>query len=151
MYDVEVDIRITPSQQIEQCALGVQIRGSSFGVKEIPVDARFVYAIELALVGVEVCFAEGPGLGEIHLLEGIFDFEEFVFEFEEAVVDFALSADEGMEVSVCEGLRGRIRLETYFSRMISIQSAQRTRRPRITALPSWGSPSVRLSSPIREA
>ena len=68
----------------------MEVGWPAFDVDEVAVDSAFVYTIELSLEGVEVGFAQGPGLREVHLLEIVAYLKEFVVGVLEAVVDFAL-------------------------------------------------------------
>ena len=89
--DVLVDEGVALAEKVEQGALGVEVGGAGVGADEVAFDAGFVHAVQLALEAVEVCFAEGPGLRQVHLFELVADFEQFVVGFLEALVDFALS------------------------------------------------------------
>lgn len=98
--DVLIDEGVGFAQEVEEGALGVEVGGLVLVVEEVAVDAGLVDAVELALVGVEVCFAQGPGLGEVHLLELVAEFVEFVVGVLEAGVDDAFPV-MGDEISCC--------------------------------------------------
>lgn len=92
--DVLIDESVALPEQIEQCALGVQICWTALCIDEVSVDSRFVYAVELSLVGIEIGLAERPRLSEVHLFEGVFDLEELVIGVLEALIDLALPATD---------------------------------------------------------
>lgn len=73
--DVLVDEGVGFAQEVEEGALGVEVGGPALVVEEVAADARFVDPVQLALVAVEVGFAQGPGLGEVHLLEAVAEFD----------------------------------------------------------------------------
>ena len=70
----------------------MEIGRTALLVNEVTVYARFVDAIKLALEAVQVGFAEGPGLREVHLFEVVAELDKFVVGILESFVDLSFPA-----------------------------------------------------------
>ena len=70
----------------------MEIGRTALLVNEVTVYARFVDAIKLALEAVQVGFAEGSGLREVHLFEVVAELDKFVVGILESFVDLSFPA-----------------------------------------------------------
>lgn len=69
----------------------MEIGRFAFDIKKVSINTRLINAVKLALVAVQICLAQRPGLGEVHVIEHVADLDELVVCIAEAVVDSAFS------------------------------------------------------------